>query len=180
MAQPPKGNNLRAIPFGEKMASSVQFQALFDEGMDLAASAAAYLDGEGRSVAKRLSRAAAIGYTIESMRLTTRLMQVAAWLLLQRAVNEGELTRAEAAAEKCRTRLAGQDAVSEPEVLALLPQRLGELIESSLRLHARVTHLDALLYKTGRRGRGPLPPNPVVSQIEQVRSAFAQRTGTSP
>ncbi len=90
------------VSFGEKLAGSEQFLVLFKEGMDLVGEAAAYLDGDGREEARGLARAAALGYAVESMRLTTRLMQIASWLLLQRAVNEGELTRAEAAAEKRR------------------------------------------------------------------------------
>ena len=39
------------------------------------------------------------------MRLTTRLMQIASWLLLQRAVAEGEITADQAQAEKNRIRL---------------------------------------------------------------------------
>ena len=62
--------------------------------MDLVGAAAAYLDGAGREQAQALPRPAALAYAVESMRLTTRLMQIASWLLLQRAVNEGELTRA--------------------------------------------------------------------------------------
>src|SRR5579875_2314738 len=102
----------KMVSFGEKLAASEQFLALFREGMDLVSQTAAYLDGDGREEAKHLSRPAAIAYAVESMRLTTRLMQSASWLLLQRAVNEGELTRAEAAAEKRRIRLSEQDAVS--------------------------------------------------------------------
>ena len=68
------------------------FKALFKEGMTLVEDAAAYLDGPGRKEAKLLTRGDALAYASESMRLTTRLMQLASWLLLQRAVNEGELT----------------------------------------------------------------------------------------
>ena len=60
--------------------------------MTLVEEAASYLDGPGREESRDLPRPAAVAYSTESMRLTTRLMQVASWLLLQRAVNEGELT----------------------------------------------------------------------------------------
>ncbi len=66
---------------------------------------AEYLDGQGRVEAKRLSRVAATLYAAESMRLTTRLMQIASWLLLQRAANSGEMTRDQVASEKSKVRL---------------------------------------------------------------------------
>jgi regulator of CtrA degradation len=163
----------KTISFGEKLAASEQFDILFQEGMDLVGRAAAYLDGDGREEAKRLSRSAAIAYAVESMRLTTRLMQIASWLLLQRAVNEGELSRAEASAEKRRIRLSEQDTVSNKDALAKLPPRLRDFVGVSLRLQARIIHLDLLIYKPrDQRGRESLPPSPVERQIEQLRAAL--------
>ena len=174
MGQKPYFGEDKTVSFGEKLAASDQFLALFQEGMDLVSRTAAYLDGEGREDAKRLPRAAAIAYAVESMRLTTRLMQAASWLLLQRAVNEGELSRAEAAAEKRRIRLSEQDVVANRDVLAKLPLRLRELIGLSLRLHARIIHLDLLIYKSrDTRSNRQLPPSPVEHQIEQLRAALA-------
>jgi len=69
-------------------ARSELFERTFQEGMDLVEETAAYLDGGGRQESKRLDRNAALAYAAESMRLTTRLMQVASWLLVQRAVRE--------------------------------------------------------------------------------------------
>src|SRR5579862_2260798 len=80
-----------ALSFARKLANSESFKALFREGMALVEETAAYLDGAGREEAKKLSRVAALAYATESMRLTTRLMQVASWLLLQRAVREGDM-----------------------------------------------------------------------------------------
>lgn len=171
----------KTVSFGEKLAASQQFMILFQEGMDLVSRAASYLDGDGREEAKLLPRPAAIAYAVESMRLTTRLMQAASWLLLQRAVNEGELTRAEAAAEKRRIRLSEQDVVSHKDVLAKLPQRLRDLIGLSLRLQARIIHLDLLIYKSrDARGSVKLPPSPVEHQIEQLRAALAAPRVPSP
>ena len=80
----------RTIKLAERRVFSQSFKPLYDEGMRLVEQAAEYLDGEGRVEAKGLSRVAATLYAAESMRLTTRLMQVASWLLLQRAANSGE------------------------------------------------------------------------------------------
>jgi regulator of CtrA degradation len=88
----------RAVDF----ARSELFERTFKEGMALVEETAAYLDGPGRAASKRLSRAAALAYAGESMRLTTRLMQVASWLLVQRAVRDGEIPLIEAGSEKYR------------------------------------------------------------------------------
>ncbi|HUZ91100.1 MAG TPA: DUF1465 family protein, partial [Methylocella sp.] len=172
MGQAPFLKEDRTVSFGEKLAASEQFMALFQEGMDLVSRAAGYLDGDGREDAKLLPRPAAVAYAVESMRLTTRLMQAASWLLLQRAVNEGELSRAEATAEKRRIRLSEQAVVSNKDILAKLPPRLRDLIGLSLRLQARIIHLDLLIYKSrDTRGNGKVPPSPVQRQIEQLRAA---------
>jgi len=89
-------NTRRALEF----ARSEVFARTFKEGMALVEEAAAYLAGPGRTVSKRLPRAAALAYAGESMRLTTRLMQVASWLLVQRAMRDGEIPVAEAASDK--------------------------------------------------------------------------------
>jgi regulator of CtrA degradation len=163
------------VSFGEKLAGSARFACLFDEGMALVNSAAAYLDGAGRMDAKRLDRTAALAYAVESMRLTTRLIQVASWLLLQRAVNRGELTRPEAAIEQKRIRLSKEEKVSPEDVLAALPLRLCRLVEASLRVQARVIHLDGQLYSgAARRGRPAQARSPVIRQIEAIEAAFAR------
>src|SRR5262245_35640672 len=88
------------VSFGERLASSQAFNQLFRDGMALVEETAAYLDGPGRAESKELQRNSALAYATESMRLTTRLMQVASWLLLHRAVREGEISLAQAGKEK--------------------------------------------------------------------------------
>jgi regulator of CtrA degradation len=161
------------ISLGERMATSTTFKLLFRDGMSLVEAAAAYLDGPGRAAAKLLPRRDALSYASESMRLTTRLMQLASWLLLQRAVNEGEMTRAQAAAEKHKVKLAPQDLATEEAVFARLPEELRQLCLHSLRLQARIIHLDQLLYapKKAQEPQQP-PPHPLDAQHALLRQAF--------
>ena len=95
----------KTVKLAERRIFSQSFKPLYNEGMGLVEQAAEYLDGKGRAEAKKLSRLAATLYAAESMRLTTRLMQVASWLLLQRAANSGEMTRDQVASEKTKVRL---------------------------------------------------------------------------
>src|SRR3954471_7996942 len=115
------------VSFKERLAGSQAFSALFREGMALVEETASYLDGPGRRESKALERAAALAYATESMRLTTRLMQLASWLLLHRAVNEGEMSLAQASREKAKVKFSAGEA-GDPATLALLPQNLNDLI----------------------------------------------------
>jgi len=154
----------RAIDF----ARSELFERTFKEGMAMVEETAAYLDGPGRAASKRLSRAAALAYAGESMRLTTRLMQVASWLLVQRAVRDGEIQLAEASSEKYRlisrepqptTSFAGSDEL--PEALKALIIRGGAIFE-------RVRRLDETMYDSG----AVAPANAVGNQMARLTEAF--------
>jgi regulator of CtrA degradation len=160
------------IPFVYRLTASAAFKDLFREGMALVEEAASYLDGPGRKESRALPRPAALAYATESMRLTTRLMQVASWLLLQRAVNEGELTPNQAVTERHRVKLSRQDFGSPPEVFDQLPSMLRDLSRRSLRVQERVIHLDLSL--AAARSPEPLEArSEVASQVERLRVAFA-------
>jgi regulator of CtrA degradation len=160
------------VVLAQRMAAGEAFGTLFREGMNLVEAAAAYLDGPGRDEAKKLSRSAALAYATESMRLTTRLMQIASWLLLQRAVNEGELTSDQAKSEKTKVKLSAYDAPHE-DTLSVLPFRLRALIDQSRYLHERVVRLDALLYE--KAAKADEAGNPVERQLGLLKAAFGDR-----
>ena len=113
--------------------------------MDLVEETAAYLDGDGRTEAKALERSVSLTYATESMRLTTRLMQLASWLLLHRAVKEGEMTLTQANREKTKVKLSAADPGPE-DMIAKLPQQLQDLIARSMSLQARVRRLDTTIH----------------------------------
>src|SRR5580700_10241481 len=81
---------------------SAMFDRTFDEGMALVEETARYLDGPGRDEARSLPRKASMLYAGESMRVTTRLMQAASWLLVQRAVRDGDMNTEEASNDRYR------------------------------------------------------------------------------
>lgn len=149
-------------------ARSELFERTFQEGMELVEETAAYLDGDGRRESKLLSRAAALAYAADSMKLTTRLMQVASWLLVQRAVREGDMTP-DAAADP-RYRLADRRTAVEsthPE----MPIALVEYLVRAERLHDRVLYLDRRMYL-----EAPVDTdvNPVLSQMGLLEAAFRE------
>ena len=156
------------VSFGAKLAGSQAFAGLFRDGMALVEETAAYLDGLGRRESKLLERTAALAYATESMQLTTRLMQLASWLLLHRAVNEGEMSLAQASREKTKVKLSATD-TSDETTLSMLPKSLGDLIVRSIALQNRVRRLDATIHS----GASEKPQtNAVERQLGLLKAAF--------
>ena len=153
----------------QDFARSELFERTFHEGMQLVEETAGYLDGAGRQASKLLSRNAALAYAAESMRLTTRLMQVASWLLVQRAVREGDMA-AEAACED-RYRLSAEASERDERdehAAGDLPPELLDLLERAERLYERVRHLDKRMYVEPPADD---EPHPVLSQIDRLKRA---------
>src|ERR1700742_3524806 len=159
------------VQFSERLTNSAAFSTLFREGMDLIEETAAYLDGVGRAEAKALDRAASLTYATESMRLTTRLMQLGSWLLLHRAVKEGEMSLTQANRENTKVKLSAADP-SPSDMLEKLPAQLQELIARSMNLQARVRRLDVSMHSP-QTERAPIG-NPLVPQLNRLKAAFEQ------
>ena len=157
------------VSFGARLAASQSFSALFREGMKLVEETASYLDAPGRKEYTTRDRAAALCYATESMRLTTRLMQLASWLLLHRAVNEGEMSLAQANKEKTKVKLVAGDPVDRNAVKAL-PEHLRTLIDRAQKLHDDVRRLDATIHAPVPQE--PIAVNPLDRQIGLLRAAF--------
>ena len=145
------------------------FARTFREGMELVEETANYLDGEGREAAKGLSRDAALAYAGASMRLTTQLMQIASWLLVIRAVREGEMALSEAGEAKYRISGERDGALAEAEGL---PDRLTGLIDAAHQLYNRISRLDKDLFAEGERDAAE---NDAVGQQRALLKAFGQR-----
>ncbi|MGL4727776.1 MAG: DUF1465 family protein [Bosea sp. (in: a-proteobacteria)] len=167
VAFPVAQNGAAAVPFVKSFLQSENFKTLFREGMTLVETTAVYLDGDGRQESKLLGRDASLAYATESMRLTTRLMQIASWLLVQRAVSEGELTPEQARNEKNRVRLADAGSPNAEEIYVQLPQPLRDLVEQSLRMLLRIRHLEGLMDEA-RNAAAELPANPVQAQLGRL------------
>src|ERR1700750_2404620 len=158
------------VQFSERLTNSAAFGTLFREGMDLVEETAAYLDGAGRTEAKALERSVSLTYATESMRLTTRLMQLASWLLLHRAVKEGEMTLSQANREKTKVKLSAADPAAS-DLIEKLPQQLGELIARSQALQGKVKLLDATIHNRIPSDQVP-SINPVERQLGLLKAAF--------
>jgi regulator of CtrA degradation len=113
--------------------------SLYVEAMVLADEARSYFDRHGREERESLDPLVRVGFSCESLKVTTRLMHVIAWLLTQRAVEAGELSRTQA---RRPARRLGDAPESDAELLAKLPESALALIKASRELYARVERLD--------------------------------------
>ena len=113
--------------------------SLHVEAMVLADAARSYFDEAGRAEREALDPLDRVGFSCESLKVTTRLMHVIAWLLTQRAVDAGELAPREALHP---SRRLGEATRSDPNAVTVLPTQARALIEASIDLHRRVARLD--------------------------------------
>lgn len=171
-------DGLQPVSFRDRLLASASFSRFFRDGMKLVEDTAAYLDGPGRQESKLLDRATSLAYATESVRLTTRLMHLASWLLLHRAVNEGEISLVQANKERTRiklsieepsSRLAAEGKVGE----TALPARLGELIARSKKLRDQIRRLDATIHAQPQTAAAH--HNPFEFQLGKLRAAFERR-----
>jgi regulator of CtrA degradation len=157
--------NLRDMTL-QTFTGSALFERTFNEGMALVEETARYLDGRGREESRDLPRKAALLYAGESMRVTTRLMQAASWLLIQRAVHDGEMRAEDAAGD--RYRLGSKEIClgGRNEATDMLPGMLQDLLVRSDNLYRRIARLDDVLFGTPKDQPG------VKAHFDRLNQAF--------
>ena len=113
--------------------------SLYTEAMVLADEARSYFDDSGRDERSLLTPFARVGFACESLKVTTRIMHIVAWLLTQRAIESGEIP---VSGSKRPERRLGHAQDSDETVVAQLPESARRLITSSAELYARVKRID--------------------------------------
>ena len=168
-------NSALTVSFGERFQASGQFDQVFKEGMALVERTATYLDGDGRRDAKSLAGVSIVLYATESMRLTTRLLDLASWLLIRRGLKDGEITQEEAKRKRARVKLQALGRPSHIKGFDELPVGLRELVVHSFALHDRIVQLDRAMNTPAQLdGQEPTPANPVGVQFKKLELAFSR------
>ena len=126
-------------PVSEARITPRLIDSLYTEAMILADEARAYFDEAGRDDRMVLEPFARVGFACESLKVTTRIMHIVAWLLTQRAVESGELRSSDGRRPERRL---GHASVSDPLIVAQLPEAAERLITASTDLYARIARLD--------------------------------------
>jgi regulator of CtrA degradation len=127
------------IPGPQVRITSRLIDSLYTEAMLLADEARSYFDDAGRDERAMLEPFARVGFACESLKVTTRIMHIVAWLLTQRAIESGEIPARDG--RRAERRL-GHAQDSDPLVIEALPPAAQRLINSSADLYARVKRLD--------------------------------------
>ena len=147
------------------------FERVFADGMALVEETASYLDGPGRDISRTLPREAGLTYAAWSMELTTRLMQAASWLVIQKAVRDGDMLPEQATARKYRLTRDDPALIAAAQRDKGLPPRFLDLVERAEALYDRICRLDEALYVD----QSDLE-SPVSRQIAELQRAAAAGT----
>lgn len=145
----PEGEQADGIDGSARVAqddtTTAFFDRTYDETLALLEEARFYIAEGAGTEAAALGPEARMRFARESMRITSRLSQVMAWLLAQKAVHAGELGRDDVATGPYA--LDGQNVCepAEPELSEGLPRRLCSLLDRSHALYTRVSRLDAMV-----------------------------------
>jgi len=161
-----KPSKSQTVPIGPALMASSSFTSLYSQGMGLIEEVAAYLDGDGRAQSRALKRETSLLYATESMRLTTRLMQLASWLLLQRAVQEGELSPDSARQEKSKVKFSATPSKRGGPGWSDMPEQFVEYVQKGDRLFERVMKFDAM-------DRSEVPQS-VITGDDDIADQFAR------
>lgn len=169
------------VSFGAHFQASEQFDLVFKEGMALVERTASYLDGPGRKESKGLAPPVTVLYATESMRLTTRLLDLASWLLIRRALREGDIDETEARTKRKRLKLESLGRPAHTKGFTELPEGLRNLISESFALHDRIIQLDKAmtLAPVTEATEASGMANPVGMQLSMLAEAFGAK-GANP
>ncbi|HEX6660766.1 MAG TPA: DUF1465 family protein [Sphingomicrobium sp.] len=127
------------LPQPEVRITSRLIDSLYTEAMLLADEARHYFDDVGRDDRSSLHPFARVGFACESLKVTTRVMHIVAWLLTQRAIESGEIGFGDGRRPERRL---GHAADSDPAVVDQLPESAQRLIRTSSDLYSRIQRID--------------------------------------
>ncbi len=149
----------------EARITSRLIDSLYTEAMLLADEARAYFDDAGRDERAGLHPFARVGFACESLKVTTRIMHIVAWLLTQRAIELGELSMAGRRPE----RRLGHAQDGDPAVVDQLPEAAQRLIQASTELYARIKRIDE-----GGLEASDAPQSPARALMGRLERGLAQ------
>ena len=127
------------------LSATTFFSKTYDEALALVVEARDYVRDGAAAESRYLAPHLRILLSCETLRLTTRLTEVLAWLLSQRARHEGEITADEVGDEASRFGAPELGLAGPGARLDYLPPRLESLVERSEGLYRRVQKLDEMV-----------------------------------
>ena len=152
-------------PQTEARITSRLIDSLYTEAMLLADEARSYFDDAGRDDRGTLEPFVRVGFACESLKVTTRIMHIVAWLLTQRAVESGEIATIRGRRPERRL---GNAQDSDRSVVVQLPESAQKLINASADLYARVKRIDEGQLETD------IPQSPARALMGRLERGLAQ------
>lgn len=141
---------------------------LYVEAMVLADEARAYLEKGAVAERETLDPVERVSFSCEALKVTTRLMQVIAWLLSRRAYLRGEIDLAESRSEKYRL---GEAAPTDAQATSHFPPDMRVLIAASESLYTRALRLEEQLIDRPSPGAQP-GASPARDLMHMLETAF--------
>ena len=138
--------------------------SLYTEAMLLADEARAYFDEMGRDERDTLDAMTRVVFSCESLKVTTRLMHVIAWLLTQRAVDSGEILLGDALDP---SRRLGSAPETDGAAFDAMPMAAQGLIAASQDIYRRVARIDST---QGEEAQAPV--SPARTMLDRLAHAF--------
>ncbi len=149
------------------------FEKVFTDGMALVEETASYLDGPGRQLSSNLPREAGLTYAAWSMELTTHLMQAASWLVMQKAVRDGDMDKSDAMQEKYRISREDPPLNASSQRGKGLPDIFLDLVERSEALFERICRLDEAIYTGTISSDSESPVNAQLMELQRAAETGA-------
>ncbi|MBL4893276.1 MAG: DUF1465 family protein [Emcibacter sp.] len=119
----------------------------YREAMELTQAVATYLEeGNEKLTGFNLEKPSEVHYASESMRVSTCLMQVMSWFLVQKGVAAGEISREEAAVAKFRLSAEDICLANVDTRKSNLPEPFIDFLEKSQNLYRQVARMDRMVY----------------------------------
>ena len=138
-----------ASSFSSSRLTYKVIDALYLEAMVLADEARAYFDDFSVDERHHMDPVIRVSFSCESLKVTTRLMHVMAWLLTQRAVVAGEM---EATHPHNPSLRLGPIVLTDADALKRLPPAAQTIITNSMDLFLRTKRIDAQLHERDMHG----------------------------
>ncbi len=130
-------------------AASAFFAKTYGDALDLAEQARAYMAGTVKAERTVLDGRATMHATAEMFRLSARITQMIAWMLVQRAVEQGEISADQAGSDEYRLGSRDTCLKRDRQTIDRLPPALEDLMTRSEQLYIRVARLDDMLARDG-------------------------------
>ncbi|AKK20264.1 DUF1465 family protein [Candidatus Liberibacter africanus] len=161
-----------SISFINRTVSSIRLKVLYEESVHLIEETSLYFDREGKVLSKTLPPVVVNLYTSESILLTTRLMQMVSWLLLQRALEDGDMSLEQVISEKDKIKFDYSHLDYTVTGWNDLPCFFRNLVERSLQLQKRIVLLDQEIYNTNLNDLSLYRSNHVQTQMKLLEACF--------